>query len=297
MMLANQFSLTYDKDETSSPATVAFYLWEDQKVLEIINQLPKNSKNVRCLDIGCGTGRFERLFKEKVLAAHKNVELVGIDFSGGMLRQAQKSLLDLGVDPDKKDSSIKIERGVAEKLPFPKEHFDFVIMGFGVPSYTNYHLSLQESLRVLKKGGRALLSVYNDDAIYYSRLQDHGFQGDNPIAAQIDRSKRPYKLKVGNNFEIPVSTFSSKQFCDLLEDVQFKGSKFKVKRDLIGNYHIESFPSLYSCLGVNMTEGDGSETDLYKCDRFNKKVYELDVEFSKISPTTGYYLTITAEKE
>jgi len=291
--LANRFAPSYDEEETSRPATVAFYLWEDEKVLEKATQLAVGQEPTLCLDVGCGTGRFEVLFAKNILRNHKNVELIGLDFSGGMLKEARKKLLSLRIDPDKEDSAIKIRRGIAEKLPFPDACFDFVILGFGIPSYTKYHLSIQEALRVLKKGGFALFSVYNDDAIYYSRSEDGSFLRDNPIAAQIDRSKRPYKLRVGNSLEIPVSTFSPKQICDTIEETHFKAGQFKIQG---GQRRFESFPSLYSCLNVSSTIGTGLESDLYKCSSFNKKIYELDREFSSNCPTFGYYITVVAEK-
>ena len=44
----------------------------------------------------------------------------------------------------------------AEKLPFKDNTFDFYVISFGIRNVTNFDKSLQEAMRVLKKGGRFL---------------------------------------------------------------------------------------------------------------------------------------------
>jgi demethylmenaquinone methyltransferase/2-methoxy-6-polyprenyl-1,4-benzoquinol methylase len=49
----------------------------------------------------------------------------------------------------------------AEKLPFPDNHFDCVIVAFGLRNMTHKDLALAEMQRVLKVGGRLLVLEFS----------------------------------------------------------------------------------------------------------------------------------------
>lgn len=55
------------------------------------------------------------------------------------------------------DYNIVVKKGVAEKIPFDDDYFDGVVFSFVLCSVDSIENSLNEILRVLKKGGKVIL--------------------------------------------------------------------------------------------------------------------------------------------
>lgn len=92
----------------------------------------------RLLDIGGGTGRVASALLKDV------DEVVIADVSMGMLRQAPRS-------------SLKPVCSHSEKLPFPDNFFERVIMVDALHHVIDQPASAREMLRVLKPGGRIII--------------------------------------------------------------------------------------------------------------------------------------------
>lgn len=101
----------------------------------------ENPQMTSVLDLGCGTGDMLKLFSEEI----KNAELTGLDFSPGMLREAEKKLAGL--------KNIRLIRGNALKLPFESGRFDCVSIAFALRNTADYGRVISEMKRVLRKGG------------------------------------------------------------------------------------------------------------------------------------------------
>ncbi len=127
------------------------------------------------LDIGCGTGevlyRLHRKFGE-------SVSLHGIDPSGDMLDVARYKL--------RAAKNVQLEFGAGEQLQYPDASFDWI-----VSSLTFHHvpldvkrLTIRESQRVLKPGGRLLISDFGVPTHFAGRMfgslyKNHAFTSDN----------------------------------------------------------------------------------------------------------------------
>jgi len=110
---------------------------------KIVNSVEiKNADKV--LDVGCGTGMFLKLLKEK----HDGVEAIGIDPDKGALEIATKRLT--------KFKDVKLIRGFGETLPFEDETFDIVFstLAFHHMPTDIKQKAIKEIFRVLKKGGK-----------------------------------------------------------------------------------------------------------------------------------------------
>tara|TARA_B100001248_G_scaffold130718_1_gene98039 strand:- start:140 stop:859 length:720 start_codon:yes stop_codon:yes gene_type:complete len=116
------------------------------------------------LDLATGSGDLLELIKKK-----SNCICVGYDSNIKMMMQAKKKL---------KKQKIFYINGMAEKIPFKTNTFDFITLSFGLRNFNNIPKSLIEIKRVLKKKGkfyclefseinnRSLRSVFN----FYSKL-------------------------------------------------------------------------------------------------------------------------------
>jgi ubiquinone/menaquinone biosynthesis C-methylase UbiE len=101
------------------------------------------------LDIGCGTGTFLKVVKDKVGS------VAGLEYNDGMIGEARKLLGD----------NCKLVQGSADSLPFPDASFDVCTMNqvlHHFPNSDNYAFSLRafkEINRVLKPSGVFVLNT------------------------------------------------------------------------------------------------------------------------------------------
>ncbi|MEW9549378.1 class I SAM-dependent methyltransferase [Nonomuraea sp. NPDC050783] len=98
----------------------------------------------RILDAGCGSGP---LFAE---LRDRGAVVTGIDASAGMLEMARRRL---GADADLRAADL------AGPLPFPDDTFDDVIASLVLHYLEDWGPALAELRRVLRPGGRLLVSV------------------------------------------------------------------------------------------------------------------------------------------
>ena len=102
--------------------------------------------NAKILDIAAGTADLTlALAKEK-----KNYEIFHTDINYSMLKEGKIKLINSGnILP-----SIVCD---AESLPFPKNYFDCVTVGFGLRNMTQKDKALSEMYRVLSENGIAVI--------------------------------------------------------------------------------------------------------------------------------------------
>lgn len=140
-----------DQIEVWNVLAEGWYNWRYWSI-KLVEEFSKKWKPGKILDIGCGNCRNLIPFLKEGFVGY------GIDFSEVMLENAKKRL-------GKEKVGAKLKLGSAEKLPFKKSNFDYCIFIASL-----HHLSekgrkkaLKEMKRVLKKNGKALITVWKGE--------------------------------------------------------------------------------------------------------------------------------------
>jgi ubiquinone/menaquinone biosynthesis C-methylase UbiE len=114
----------------------------------------------RVLDVACGTGVVARAAAERVGSAGR---VIGVDLNSGMIAVA-RSL------PTPVAASIEwIERSALD-LRLQDATMDVVLCQQGLQFFPDKALAMQEMRRVLARGGRLALSVWNGVGLYNSAV-------------------------------------------------------------------------------------------------------------------------------
>ncbi len=119
-----------------------------------IRQLRDLPSDATVLDLACGTCDLAREVVRQMPAAR----VVGADLSRAMLGLARKKLAPKGRAAD---GAIALVNAPAEALPFREGTFDAVTIGFGIRNVPDYRAGLVEMLRVIRRGGRAVILEFS----------------------------------------------------------------------------------------------------------------------------------------
>lgn len=110
----------------------------------------------RCLDVGCGGGRYSL-----AMARMGAASVVGVDVSESGLADATMRKERLGY------SNVTFRQATALELPFPDGEFDFVCCA-GVLHHTrSVERGLREIRRVLKPGGSLYMLLYGAGGVFW----------------------------------------------------------------------------------------------------------------------------------
>lgn len=105
----------------------------------------------KVLDIAGGSGDLSKLFAK---AVGPTGEVILTDINASMLAVGRDRMIDAGLN-------VPAMQCDAEKLPFPDQYFDCVIVAFGLRNMTHKDKALAEMQRVLKVGGRLLVLEFS----------------------------------------------------------------------------------------------------------------------------------------
>jgi ubiquinone/menaquinone biosynthesis C-methylase UbiE len=173
----------------------------------------------RLLDIGCGTGFVIGLARDLFAEIH------GVDVTQAMLDRVDRS-----------SGNITLHRSVAEKTPFPDDHFDAASAYSFIHHLTDYAEVLREVHRVLRPGGAFYVDLDPNKlfwkAIEQAQLRNGADPPSDIVAREID-SVLHTDDRVQKEFGIPAETFN---LAENYKDIQggIDGQEFRDKAPAIG---------------------------------------------------------------
>jgi ubiquinone/menaquinone biosynthesis C-methylase UbiE len=135
------------RDEEHFPSTIDPRIYHVKLIAEHLGPLAGK----RVLDVGCGKGRFARLFQEREPAA----EIWGLDISEEMLRFVP--------------AGIRTRAGSMTELPFEDGFFDAAYATESLEHAVEIDRAVAEICRVVKPGGR--IAVIDKNAREWGRLE------------------------------------------------------------------------------------------------------------------------------
>ena len=124
----------------------------------------------RILDLGVGTGT-------SLLEYPRDVEVVGLDLSPGMLAKAQEKVDQHGL------THVQLRQGNALETPFDRHSFDHVIINHTISVVSEPNRLLREAKRVVKPDGRIVVLNH--------------FRSANPVVGGLEKVLNPLFVKIG----------------------------------------------------------------------------------------------------
>lgn len=132
-----------------NPVTFDEHLFQSRRDFTVDYVLTNSSPDATIIDVGCGAAPVV----SRLLASQRSC--IGVDYSFDMLRFSQDELRKSN------RQNTALLQADCQALPFPDDHFDIIIC-LGVISYIeDYQLALKELYRIIKPGGRLIISFRN----------------------------------------------------------------------------------------------------------------------------------------
>ena len=181
--------------------------WRLHALKEIVDGTPQ-----RILDVACGTGDSTIAIAK---AAAEGSKVIGADISEGMMALVKGKAEKAGIG-----ERIELQVADGEALPYGDGTFDRVACAFGIRNFEHKEKGLQEFLRVLKPGGKAVileLSVPQNRVVrwcydlYFTRLLPR-------IGGALSGDKAAYRYLPASVHRFP----SPKDFCRMMEAAGFR---------------------------------------------------------------------------
>ncbi|MBI5023096.1 MAG: methyltransferase domain-containing protein [Candidatus Magasanikbacteria bacterium] len=169
----------------------------------------------RVLDVGCGNGVFYPVLVDK------SINYVGLDVSKKLLSLAEKKARKI-----KSRAKVKFIKGSITKLPFVNNQFDWVCafaVLHHVPSSELRAQAVQEIWRVLKPGGRVVVTVWNMFSDFAEKKFNTGEQLKNKSKGFDDCDVTiPWKGTVGKVVQRYLHAFTKNELSELFKSTGFK---------------------------------------------------------------------------
>lgn len=163
------------------------------RTLSFIKAWAQILPEVTVLDIGCGTGEFERL----VLSDHPTQQMVGVDISEKMLEIAKQKCQAY--------PNVSFRTASASVLPFPDDSFDIIVSANAFHYFDDPKAALSEVQRVLKPNGTVVILDWCKD-YFLCRVCDIVLKFIDPAYQQCYTQREFHNLLASTQFDVRGAT-------------------------------------------------------------------------------------------
>jgi demethylmenaquinone methyltransferase/2-methoxy-6-polyprenyl-1,4-benzoquinol methylase len=169
------------------------------------------------LDVACGTG-------DSTIALAKGAapgsRITGVDISEGMMALVMRKAAKEGVH-----DRIRLQVADGEALPFADECYHRVFCAFGIRNFEHKEKGLEEFLRVLKPGGKAvILELSVPGNRFLRKLYDLYFLHVLPwVGGMVSGDKAAYRYLPASVHAFP----APEAFCAMLRAAGFRNVRHK----------------------------------------------------------------------
>ena len=133
----------------------------------------------RVLEVGIGTGEALPLYPN-------HCEILGIDFSEGMLEKARERIEEHQLD------HVTLERMDAAQMALDNDSFDIVMAAYVVTAVPDYRKVVNEMIRVCRPGGRIVMLNH--------------FSNGNKVIAAVEKMISPLCKHIGFRTDLSLNT-------------------------------------------------------------------------------------------
>ncbi len=121
------------------------------------------------------------LFQAELLALKQvvPVDKPGVEIGIGSGIFAEQLGIRFGIDPSEKmleyarQRGLEVQNGVAEKLPYENESFDFAVFITAVCFVDNPDLAVKEAYRILKNQGEIIIAIFDKETRFGKFLESN----------------------------------------------------------------------------------------------------------------------------
>jgi ubiquinone/menaquinone biosynthesis C-methylase UbiE len=139
--------------------------FSNEREVDLIAEMVELDRAGAYLDLGCSAGLYTRGLSLVLDELSRESDVIGIDISPNMLREATSRSLNVGTMPS-------FARADAHDLPFQSSSFVGVVCGGTLNELGDPALALRECARVLKPGGRiAIMGILKSGTRRGTNLQ------------------------------------------------------------------------------------------------------------------------------
>jgi ubiquinone/menaquinone biosynthesis C-methylase UbiE len=179
----------------------------------------------RVLDVGIGAGFWTRTCVER------GARVISLEFADAL------------VDPYRGERRLRLVQGDAQRMPFPRETFDLVLLLDVIEHLPSARSCLEEVRRVLAPGGRLILVTDNTEPIGQRLLAplDLVLRVGAKLWARLFRRGGPVpRLRAGPGCT-HVREFSAQEIADLVEHAGFRLTDLRTYYDGYSFYALGAF--------------------------------------------------------
>lgn len=186
----------------------------------------------RVLDIATGTCD---VALEIASRTDDSVRIIGEDFTQGMLVHGQKKL-----DQSPYGKRIALVNAPCEAIPHPDHSFDGITISFGIRNVVEREQGLQEMVRVLKPGGRAvILEFSNPRSRLFRNLYYFYFRHLLPAIGGLFSQRSAYQYLPDSVLEFP----AQEDFCELMRNAGFATVRYTDLTGGIASVYVGDTPN------------------------------------------------------